>query len=330
MTRGGSKYPALEAVLALPANRACADCGKRSPQWAAVNLGIAICLECSGAHRHLGVHISVVRSAKLDDWKPEWVELLRRIGNDVSNSFYERHLPSSGRLCPGESPEKVESWIRDKYQLRLFAPECEPSPVEQLSLHQAWPEPERESTADTYWPGSPQMPHAATANSAANAWPTELKSSLSPQNPWPWDANAPVAGPVLFPVPAGSFDAFASWPGQPPRASQGSRRVKTSEPLEPLESLEPWGPWPLEVQAAKAKPWPAPPRQRVSRTEPCAPGAACSPGQDNEVADVLLTEAGSTSPWRRPVSVSLRDVISNLRHVAVKRRPEPQQVYQKF
>lgn len=39
-----------------------------APEWASLNLGVLICIECSGVHRNLGSHLSRVRSVLLDDW----------------------------------------------------------------------------------------------------------------------------------------------------------------------------------------------------------------------------------------------------------------------
>lgn len=56
-----------EEVRQVPGNRACADCGNQDAKWASINLGVVVCIECSGAHRSLGVHISKVRSLTMDD-----------------------------------------------------------------------------------------------------------------------------------------------------------------------------------------------------------------------------------------------------------------------
>lgn len=38
------------------------------PDWASLNIGVLMCIECSGIHRNLGSHISKVRSLALDEW----------------------------------------------------------------------------------------------------------------------------------------------------------------------------------------------------------------------------------------------------------------------
>lgn len=52
----------------VPGNGQCADCNYPNPDWASLNLGILMCIECSGVHRNLGSHVSKVRSLDLDGW----------------------------------------------------------------------------------------------------------------------------------------------------------------------------------------------------------------------------------------------------------------------
>ncbi|XP_006657841.1 ADP-ribosylation factor GTPase-activating protein AGD5 isoform X2 [Oryza brachyantha] len=106
----------LEGLLRLPENRECADCKSKGPRWASVNLGIFICMQCSGIHRSLGVHISKVRSATLDTWLPEQVAFIQSMGNEKSNSYWEAELP------PNYDRVGIENFIRAKYEDKRWIP----------------------------------------------------------------------------------------------------------------------------------------------------------------------------------------------------------------
>ncbi|KAG9441974.1 hypothetical protein H6P81_017828 [Aristolochia fimbriata] len=113
----------LEGLLKLPENRECADCKNKGPRWASVNLGIFICIQCSGIHRSLGVHVSKVRSATLDTWLPEQVAFMQAMGNEKSNSYWEAGLPPNYDRIGA-----IESFIRAKYEDKRWIPKKKPHP----------------------------------------------------------------------------------------------------------------------------------------------------------------------------------------------------------
>ncbi|XP_052658765.1 arf-GAP with coiled-coil, ANK repeat and PH domain-containing protein 2 isoform X13 [Harpia harpyja] len=113
---------ALQRVQCIPGNAACCDCGLADPRWASINLGITLCIECSGIHRSLGVHFSKVRSLTLDSWEPELLKLMCELGNDVINRIYEAKLEKVGvkKPQPGSQRQEKEAYIRAKYVERKF------------------------------------------------------------------------------------------------------------------------------------------------------------------------------------------------------------------
>uniref|UniRef100_A0A4W6DER9 Arf-GAP with coiled-coil, ANK repeat and PH domain-containing protein n=1 Tax=Lates calcarifer TaxID=8187 RepID=A0A4W6DER9_LATCA len=112
---------ALQKVLAIPGNACCCDCGQPDPRWASINLGITLCIQCSGIHRSLGVHFSKVRSLTLDTWEPELLKLMCELGNGVINQIYEARREELGarKPQPGD-PRYSKAYIKAKYVDRRF------------------------------------------------------------------------------------------------------------------------------------------------------------------------------------------------------------------
>ncbi|XP_075717861.1 arf-GAP with coiled-coil, ANK repeat and PH domain-containing protein 2 isoform X2 [Rhinoderma darwinii] len=113
---------ALKRVQCIPGNTKCCDCGLPHPRWASINLGITLCIECSGIHRSLGVHFSKVRSLTLDTWEPELLKLMCGLGNDVINSIYEARVDAMGVKKPqsGSEQQEKETYIKAKYVKKKF------------------------------------------------------------------------------------------------------------------------------------------------------------------------------------------------------------------
>lgn len=120
-------------------NKICIECTKPTPKWAAllsvptVNGGSEMpfsrtflvggfcCLECSGAHRRLGTHLSFVRSIDLDTLKEHEVEALEWGGNQIVNNIFEgTMLDSSDKLASTSSQKDRETFIRNKYEKKKY------------------------------------------------------------------------------------------------------------------------------------------------------------------------------------------------------------------
>ncbi|XP_049629560.1 arf-GAP with GTPase, ANK repeat and PH domain-containing protein 1 isoform X4 [Suncus etruscus] len=124
---------ALQSIRNIRGNSHCVDCDTPNPNWASLNLGALMCIECSGIHRNLGTHLSRVRSLDLDDWPIELTRVMSAIGNELANSVWEES--GQGRMKPSldSTREEKERWIRAKYEQKLF---LAPLPCSELSRGQ--------------------------------------------------------------------------------------------------------------------------------------------------------------------------------------------------
>uniref|UniRef100_A0A8C2VEC4 Arf-GAP with GTPase, ANK repeat and PH domain-containing protein 3 n=1 Tax=Chinchilla lanigera TaxID=34839 RepID=A0A8C2VEC4_CHILA len=121
-TRLGNQNAALavQAVRTVRGNSFCIDCDAPNPDWASLNLGALMCIECSGIHRHLGAHLSRVRSLDLDDWPPELLAVMTAMGNALANSVWEGAVDGYAKPGPEACREEKERWIHAKYEQKLF------------------------------------------------------------------------------------------------------------------------------------------------------------------------------------------------------------------
>uniref|UniRef100_A0A8C9WUC7 Arf-GAP with coiled-coil, ANK repeat and PH domain-containing protein n=1 Tax=Scleropages formosus TaxID=113540 RepID=A0A8C9WUC7_SCLFO len=170
---------ALQRVQTIPGNSNCCDCGQADPRWASINLGITLCIECSGIHRSLGVHFSKVRSLTLDTWEPELLKLMCELGNAVINQIYEGRREEMGarKPQPGDPRQEIEAYIRAKYVDKRFV--RKPSATEQRATITALRKQEqRLSGSPEHLPPRPPPP-------TPKLRPPSSTSGGTPQPPFP-------------------------------------------------------------------------------------------------------------------------------------------------
>ncbi len=114
-------------------NKWCADCGSGvKTEWVSINLGVILCIECSGIHRSLGTHVSKIRSLTLDtqSFTSDIVALLRIVGNAVSNAIYEATLLDHADVQkppPTASRDQRLKYITWKYVDKAFVAPLHPT-----------------------------------------------------------------------------------------------------------------------------------------------------------------------------------------------------------
>lgn len=189
---------ALEEIQAISGNKQCCDCGETGPDWASINLGITLCIVCSGIHRSLGVHFSKVRSLTLDSWEPELIKLMCELGNSVINRIYEARIDEITIKKPHPSSPRgdKESWIRSKYVEKKFIQKL-PETGRSTFLRRSSARRTRATTQDrnVQRPALKPKPNRATLPRLTGLNPSDiLKNNSSPHKDYEEDEGEDLSG----------------------------------------------------------------------------------------------------------------------------------------
>ena len=119
----------INKLLKKPENKYCADCKRTSPSWASINLGVFVCINCSGCHREIGVHVTKIKSVNLDVWAEDTLKYFQKINNEIANEYWEHKLKNFDFKSIQNDNYKLIKFIRDKYESKKWVNKKKKDPM---------------------------------------------------------------------------------------------------------------------------------------------------------------------------------------------------------
>ncbi|KAF2998596.1 hypothetical protein E8E13_006684 [Curvularia kusanoi] len=263
----------LKNLVKLEGNKTCSDCKRnKHPRWASWNLGVFICIRCSGIHRGMGTHISKVKSVDLDTWTDEQLQSVLKWGNARANKYWE------AKLAPGHVPSeaKIENFIRTKYESKRWV------------MDGPMPDPSSLGEDDDDVPLSKVQEKIQVERSASQRLAGNQQAARPPPPPQAKPAPAPV------------IDLFGDATPAPPRSSTGPPAAARAPP--PKAEAAP----PKQTKAGDSLLGldflgsSSTPPARPSSTGPAGAGASAAPSRPDLKQSILSLYASTPKPAAQP------------------------------
>lgn len=216
------QHKRFEAVFKRPENQECFECTSKQPRWASTNLGVIFCLRCAGVHRSLGVHITKVKSTKMDLWEDDMIETVEKIGNAGGKLLYEAKMPRDFKK-PQESTDtkQIEKLLIQKYDKKMWY--ADDFDVIRASLMDQ--------------PSHVTTPALNTAAGGGGDWGDFHVSPVSPAGPPP-PATPPVVSQQQSKSSADDFwGTFQASPTLPVAQLHQQQQQRTATQQTPVDSL---------------------------------------------------------------------------------------------